>query len=321
MGDLVSLVSSSALARLRCRANSFRLLLSGGGLIRAGRRSDSGVRTRIPDPTIVTPIRGLGRTISRTTATGRKGVVASPVINIICLTPAPRTGPCTVGNRDVTGNSIIYLIRTVGLVGRVGDRFSKRVIRILIRGRRVIRCGRPLFHVIWWGRAGGVDLLDTRRMVSVVPGHCPVFFVSGIRRLAPNRRVIYCGGMAVGRPFFRNRFPKRPMVPNMLVIRTLTRTKSVPLLALPSFGNRATCLNKLGGIGFHRGIIPKSILHLRISVIGLGGFTNVNCKRTFINSGGIYRIRVAFVVNEWCICRNVSHGREEGYYPSRSYLS
>lgn len=72
-----------------------------------------------------------------------------------------------------------------------------------------------------------------RRVVRVLPRERPFLLVSAIRRIRPNIHTMTGGGMAFGRPFFTNRFPKGPIVPNILVIRTLTRANTITVLSRP----------------------------------------------------------------------------------------
>lgn len=146
---LVRAISSSSLAKFRCRRGNIGLGVRGRGrrVIIDAKTTRLAAMRGIPktrDGTMSTlgsrsKPRGKGRT--------RKRLVGSPLIKAFCTTPSRRTTPFITINSRISGKRAITVMRTVGLVGSVRYSFSNIMSRMLIGGKRAIRCKRPLFQV------------------------------------------------------------------------------------------------------------------------------------------------------------------------------
>lgn len=133
----MGVVRSSSLGRFACGSGSMGVAVD--GLSRPPM-----ITTKMPITTS-TPI---GAVIRGTRRRRRRDLfVASPVIKAFCSTTTPSM-PTFMGIKSRMGTKrAIYVLRTVGLVGRVRDSCSYRVRTILMDGRRGMRCKRPLFHI------------------------------------------------------------------------------------------------------------------------------------------------------------------------------
>lgn len=164
----------------------------------------------------------------------------------------------------------------------VGGGFTHRVHgRVHLRRVRTPVCG--------YGRRPVVSMGHVHRLL---PRHCPFRLMSGIVRVNTGC-VMNVGGIASGRPFFRKRFPRRPMVPNILRVRTVTRVKNLLILGSMSRpGHCSACFVGVSNIGFHRGMIPNSALvfHMRLLTPVHHNVSAVG-KCTFMNRGMMYRTR------------------------------
>lgn len=139
---------------------------------------------------------------------------------------------------------------------------------------------------------GDAPMVSVGHVHRLLPRHCPFLLISGVVRVN-NGCVMNIGGVADGRPFFANRFPRRPIVPNMLRIRTVTRANKLLILGSMSRPRHCSaCFVGVSNIGFHRGIIPNSalVLHLRLLTPVHHNVSAVG-KCMFMNSGLIDRTR------------------------------
>ncbi len=141
---------------------------------------------------------------------------------------------------------------------------------------------------------GTAPVVSVGHVGDLLPRHCPFLLISGIVRVASGA-VVAIGNVAFGRVRFVKRFPSRPIVPNILRIRTVTRSIKLLILSrISSPGSCSACFLGVSGIGFHRGIIPNSVVvvgivlaspvHHNVTAIG-----NTYC----IGNGITYRTRVA----------------------------
>lgn len=137
---LVGLLGRGSLARLRCRGSSRRVHVGHTGDRSCTRPIDIDPRRDGPDRRVVTP----GRVIAD------DGAVGTPAVNIFCATGSPRSPPCIGPNSRVGRNSIIKIVRTVGIFAGIITSHSNVIRGILTGGRRKIRCSRPLVRVGWF---------------------------------------------------------------------------------------------------------------------------------------------------------------------------
>lgn len=305
---LVRTISTSRLASFGCRRGK-------AGLGLGGRRR--GIRV-VRDPkmipiakAIATNLRATrvlrgpkGRTSRarrrrrRIVGRARNRLVISPLIKAFCTTPT-RSTPDFIGiNSGIRTKRIIKVVRTVGLVGRVRDRYTNAITRILMRGKRPMRCNRPVFEVIW-REGSSVGDLGMRRVRRVVPRERPFLLVSGVRSCIPKRCTVKCGNISCRRSFFHKRFPRGTMVPKILVLRTLTRAKTITVLDMPRGRKGVTFFNNMRGYHFGKVMFPKSRLGLRAGVVGEGKPMNMKRTITAIGKGVIIATRLAFVIKRW----------------------
>lgn len=274
VGRCVSLLRGSSLDILRVRGRS------NAGVRLRGRRptrrvfGTSPVNTcrpataSIPTPT---PIRPRTPTTRSTTPRRSTGAMGTPVINMFCTTSTPNGTPFTPIKGGMDGNSAIYVVRTVGYVGRVRTRSSCRVIRILIGSKSLIRCNRPLFGIGW-----SKSDVGRRRVGGVLPRHSGVLLIRRTRDISRGATGNEC---AVGnsRFFLRKRFPNGPIIPNIVLYRVVKRTDYYLLTS--GIGGYAPCFAGVGGIGFEGPIGPNSALR---DIYALAGDENTFC---FVSTG------------------------------------
>lgn len=132
--------------------------------------------------------------------------------------------------------------------------------------------------------------------MRLLPRHFPFLLISHILSFRRNHFLHTMGGISIGRPFFRNRFPKGPVFPNILVLRTVTRTANVL-----TFGdmkglrpNRLCCFTNVSRTHFGHPIIPNSRVVVRIAFRGAHHNLAHFGKITLISNGMIYRTAVVY---------------------------
>jgi 3-hydroxyacyl-[acyl-carrier-protein] dehydratase len=111
--------------------------------------------------------------------------------------------------------------------------------------------------------------MDIHQILEKLPHRYPFLLVDRVLTLVPDERIVALKNVTINEPFFGGHFPKRPVMPGVLIIESMAQTAALLSFAsLPSAQGKNVVYYLAGvdGARFKRPVEPGDALHLHVQL-------------------------------------------------------
>ncbi|NBC94793.1 MAG: 3-hydroxyacyl-ACP dehydratase FabZ [Deinococcus-Thermus bacterium] len=78
---------------------------------------------------------------------------------------------------------------------------------------------------------GTVDLIDIQRVMEMIPHRYPMLMVDRVIDVVPDTRAVGLKNVSINEHFFQGHFPRRAVLPGVLLIEAMAQTAAVLVVA------------------------------------------------------------------------------------------
>ena len=114
---------------------------------------------------------------------------------------------------------------------------------------------------------GRVPELDILRIQEMIPHRYPFLMIDKVIDIIPNESAVGIKNVSINEPYFAGHFPKRPVMPGVLIIEAMAQTAAV--LVVQTLGREAegklVYFMTVENARFRRPVLPGDTLHVRVS--------------------------------------------------------
>ncbi len=150
----------------------------------------------------------------------------------------------------------------------------QKVQQILDRGRE---SGIQAQHVE--PEATALDIMSIQR---ILPHRYPFLLVDRIVELVPDKRAVGIKNVTINEPFFKGHFPKRPVMPGVLIIEALAQVSGILLLNKQENLGKYAYFVAMDNVRFRRTVLPGDTLQLEAEVLKLRSKTGQMRTRALV---------------------------------------
>ncbi len=108
--------------------------------------------------------------------------------------------------------------------------------------------------------------IDIERIMQMIPHRYPFLMVDRMLELVPGERAVGLKNVTINEPQFQGHFPKRPVMPGVLIIEAMAQTAGI--LVVHSIGSEAegklVYFMSIDGARFRRPILPGDAVHIHV---------------------------------------------------------
>ena len=110
--------------------------------------------------------------------------------------------------------------------------------------------------------------IDVLAIQKVLPHRFPFLLVDRVVELEPHKRILAYKNVTFNEHFFQGHFPKRPVMPGVLVLEALAQTGGIltEISHENSFEGRLSYLVKIDNARFSRMVVPGDRLDLEVTI-------------------------------------------------------
>jgi 3-hydroxyacyl-[acyl-carrier-protein] dehydratase len=111
--------------------------------------------------------------------------------------------------------------------------------------------------------------MDIHEILGKLPHRYPFLLVDRVLSLEPDKRIVALKNVTINEPFFVGHFPKRPVMPGVLIIEAMAQTAallSFASLPVDKSKNIVYYLAGVDGARFKRPVEPGDALHLHVEL-------------------------------------------------------
>jgi len=140
--------------------------------------------------------------------------------------------------------------------------------------------------------------LDIRDILSVVPHRYPFLLVDRVERIEPGRRAIAIKNVTINEPFFTGHFPRRPIMPGVLIIECMAQASGLLLYQRCADANLIAQLMSVDDAKFRRPVEPGDQLRVEVEAIRMGARACKVAAKATVNDELAAQAIITFVLVE-----------------------
>ena len=157
------------------------------------------------------------------------------------------------------------------------------------------------------GREGGIKAeyvqpeaksLDIQAIERILPHRHPFLLVDRILELVPDRRAVGLKNVTINEPFFAGHFPKRPVMPGVMIIEALAQVSGILLLNKTENLGKYAYFVAMDNVKFRRVVLPGDTLLLEVEVLKLRSKTGQMRTRAFVEDKLVAEADLMFALLE-----------------------
>ena len=124
--------------------------------------------------------------------------------------------------------------------------------------------------------------LDIHAIERILPHRYPFLLVDRVTELVPDKRAVGVKNVTINEPFFQGHFPKRPVMPGVLIIEALAQLSGILLLNKPENLGKYAYFVAMDNVKFRRTVLPGDTLVLETEVLRLRSKTGQMRTRSYV---------------------------------------
>jgi 3-hydroxyacyl-[acyl-carrier-protein] dehydratase len=109
--------------------------------------------------------------------------------------------------------------------------------------------------------------LGAEEILAILPHRPPFLFVDRIVELEPGERAVGVKNVTLGEPFFAGHFPRRPIMPGVLILEAMAQVGGVALLSTPAANGRLALFGGVDRVRFRHPVTPGDQLRLEVEIV------------------------------------------------------
>jgi 3-hydroxyacyl-[acyl-carrier-protein] dehydratase len=115
------------------------------------------------------------------------------------------------------------------------------------------------------GKVGGVEIgLD--RILTMIPHREPFLMIDRVIDAVPGKSAVGVKAVSIDEDYFRGHFPRRPLMPGVIIIETMAQTAAVLVVHTLGAGaeGKLVYFMSVEKARFRRPVLPGDTLHVRV---------------------------------------------------------
>ena len=124
--------------------------------------------------------------------------------------------------------------------------------------------------------------LDIHAIQRILPHRYPFLMVDRVTELVPDKRAVGIKNVTINEPFFRGHFPKRPVMPGVLMIEALAQLSGLLLLNKPEHLGKYAYFVAMDKVKFRRTVLPGDTLTLETEILRIRAKTGMMRTRASV---------------------------------------
>lgn len=113
---------------------------------------------------------------------------------------------------------------------------------------------------------GTGKVIDIERVMRLIPHRYPFLMVDRVVDLIPDVSAIGVKQVSIGEPHFQGHFPKKPIMPGVLIIESMAQTAAVLVVETlgPSAEGKLVYFMSVDNARFRRPVVPGDTLRVHV---------------------------------------------------------
>ena len=108
--------------------------------------------------------------------------------------------------------------------------------------------------------------LDVERIMEMIPHRAPILMIERVENIVTGESAVGVKNVSINEPFFMGHFPKKPVMPGVLIIEAMAQTSAV--LVVHTLGKEAegklVYFMTIDEARFRKPVVPGDQIHIHV---------------------------------------------------------
>lgn len=141
-------------------------------------------------------------------------------------------------------------------------------------------------------------MLTKEQIKTLIPHREPFLFVDEIVELEPGIRATGFKYVNSDEYYFKGHFPKKPVMPGVLIVESLAQLGATIALSLPEFKNKLAYLVGIDGAKFRKIVVPGDKIKLTCELGKIRRGYGYGYGRAYVGDELVCEAKINFFINE-----------------------
>ena len=111
------------------------------------------------------------------------------------------------------------------------------------------------------------NMLEIQDIIEIIPHRYPFLLFDKVEIIREGEKWIGYKNVTINEPFFQGHFPKKPIMPGVLIIEALAQVGAVVLLSKDEYRGRTPYFAGINKVRFKRRVVPGDILKMEVEIL------------------------------------------------------
>jgi 3-hydroxyacyl-[acyl-carrier-protein] dehydratase len=114
--------------------------------------------------------------------------------------------------------------------------------------------------------SGTVAEIDIQRIMEMIPHRYPFLLIDRVTDLVSGQSAVGIKNVSINESYFQGHFPKRPVMPGVLIIEAMAQTAAVLVVQTlgPGSEGKLVYFMSIDSARFRRPVVPGDRLHIHV---------------------------------------------------------
>jgi 3-hydroxyacyl-[acyl-carrier-protein] dehydratase len=112
-----------------------------------------------------------------------------------------------------------------------------------------------------------IAVIDIQRIMEMIPHRYPFLMIDRVIDVVPNESAVGVKNVSINEPFFQGHFPRRPVMPGVLIVEAMAQTAAVLVVQTlgPNSEGKLVYFMTVDNARFRKPVVPGDTLLVHVT--------------------------------------------------------
>ena|SRR6056297_329505 len=109
-------------------------------------------------------------------------------------------------------------------------------------------------------------MLNIEEIKEIIPHRYPFLLVDKVLEMEPGKSCVGIKNVTINEPFFQGHFPKKPLMPGVLIVEAMAQVGAIALMSLDENKDKLAVFAGIDKVRFKKQVVPGDTLRIEVTL-------------------------------------------------------